>query len=115
MTKKRFLEKKIQNYDLSRWDIYHEIAYPLINNKEAVLFVVLSDNVPISICLNFVRDNTIYGYLRAYDIDLINIEGKVVQHLEGLPPYNLNNPNGVYYLRLKTENILSIKSVIIAQ
>ena len=54
MTKKRFLEKNIQNYDLSRWHIYHEIAYPLINSKEAVLFVVFSDGEPISICLNFV-------------------------------------------------------------
>ncbi|NMH88223.1 GNAT family N-acetyltransferase [Flavivirga algicola] len=69
MTKKRFIEKKIQNYDLSRWDIYYEIAYPLINSKEAVLFVIFNNNKPISICLNFVRGNTIYGYLRTYDID----------------------------------------------
>ncbi len=69
MTKKRFLEKKIQNYDLSRWHIYHEIAYPLINSKEAVLFVIFSDKKPISICLNFVRNNTTYGYLRTYDTD----------------------------------------------
>ncbi|TGV03940.1 GNAT family N-acetyltransferase [Flavivirga rizhaonensis] len=69
MTRKRFLEKKIQNYDLSRWDVYQEIAYPLINSKEAVLFVILSDNKPISICLNFIRQKTIYGYLRAFDVD----------------------------------------------
>ncbi|MFD1613954.1 GNAT family N-acetyltransferase [Gelatiniphilus marinus] len=69
LTRKRFLEKKIQNYDLSRWDIYHKIAYPQINNKQAVLFVIYSNKTPISICLNFVRGNTMYGYLRAYDID----------------------------------------------
>lgn len=69
MTQKRFLEKKIQNCDLSRWDIYHRIAYPLINSKEAVLFVIYSNNAPISISLAFVRGNTIYGYLKAYDTD----------------------------------------------
>ncbi len=69
MTRKRFLEKKLQNYDLSRWNVYHEIAYPLINNKEAVLFVIFNNKKPISICLNFVRNKTIYGYLRTYDID----------------------------------------------
>ncbi len=69
MTRKRFLEKKTQNYDLSRWHIYHDIAYPLINSKEAALFVIFSDGKPISICLNFVRDKTIYGYLRTYDTD----------------------------------------------
>ncbi len=69
MIKNRFLEKKIQNYDLSRWDIYYDIAYPLINSKEAVLFVIYNDKKPISICLNLVRDKTIYGYVRTYDID----------------------------------------------
>lgn len=69
MVKKRFLEKKIQNYDLLRWNIYREIAYPLINNKEAALFVIFNNNKPISICLNLVRDHTIYGYIRSYDID----------------------------------------------
>lgn len=69
MIQNRFLEKKIQNYDLSRWDIYYEIAYPLINSKEAVLFAIFSERKPISICLNLVRDKTIYGYIRTYDID----------------------------------------------
>ncbi|WP_303317698.1 GNAT family N-acetyltransferase [Flavivirga abyssicola] len=69
MIKNRFLEKKIQNYDLSRWDIYYDIAYPLINSKEAALFVIYNDKKPISICLNLVRNKTIYGYVRTYDID----------------------------------------------
>ncbi len=69
MIKNRFLEKKIQNYDLSRWDTYYEIAYPLINSEEAALFVIYNNTKPISICLNLVRDKTIYGYIRTYDID----------------------------------------------
>ncbi|MCF7560793.1 GNAT family N-acetyltransferase [Sabulilitoribacter multivorans] len=69
MIKKRFQEKKIKNYDLTRWQVYYDIAYPLIKNKDAVLFVIFNNKKPISICLNFVRNQTIYGYLRTYDVD----------------------------------------------
>ncbi|TGV03939.1 GNAT family N-acetyltransferase [Flavivirga rizhaonensis] len=69
MLENRFLEKKIKNHDLSRWDTYHQIAYPLINTKKAVLFVIYSDNKPISFYLNLLKDETIYGYVKSYDID----------------------------------------------
>ncbi len=69
LIERRFAEKKMKNYDLTRWDIYHKIAYPLIKKKEAALFVIYHDDTPISICLNLIRNQVIYGYLRAYDID----------------------------------------------
>ncbi|NMH88222.1 GNAT family N-acetyltransferase [Flavivirga algicola] len=69
MLQKRFLEKKIENHDLFRWEIYHEIAYPLINSKKAALFVIYNDNKPISFYLNLLRNKTIYGYVKSYDID----------------------------------------------
>ncbi|WP_203258681.1 GNAT family N-acetyltransferase [Hyunsoonleella ulvae] len=69
LIEKRFVEKKIKNYDLTRWEVYTKIALPLIRNKEAVLFVIYDKNKPISICLNLIRDEVIYGYVRAYDID----------------------------------------------
>ncbi|MDO5971139.1 GNAT family N-acetyltransferase [Flavivirga aquimarina] len=69
LIERRFVEKKMKNYDLTRWDVYHKIAYPLIQNKEAALFVIYHDNKPISICLNLIRGHVIYGYIRAYDID----------------------------------------------
>ncbi len=69
MLKTRFLEKKIKNHDLSRWDIYREIAFPLIKNKEAVFFVIYSDKKPISFYLNLLHGKTVYGYVKTYDID----------------------------------------------
>ena len=69
LIERRFIEKKTKNYDLTRWDVYHKIAYPLIKNKDAALFVIYHDKKPISICLNLLRGHVIYGYIRAYDIN----------------------------------------------
>lgn len=69
LIEKRFVEKQIKNDDLARWDVYIKIALPLIRKKQAVLFVIYDEEAPISICLNLIRDNVIYGYIRAYDID----------------------------------------------
>ncbi|MCF7560794.1 GNAT family N-acetyltransferase [Sabulilitoribacter multivorans] len=69
MLKNRFLEKEERNDDLTRWKDYYEMAYPLINNKEAVLFVIYNDKTPISCYLNLLNQNTIYGYIKSYDID----------------------------------------------
>ncbi len=69
LIERRFEEKKMKNYDLTRWDVYHKIAFPLIQNKEAALFVIYHDDKPISMCLNLIRGHVIYGYIRAYDID----------------------------------------------
>lgn len=116
MTKKRFLEKKIQNHDLTRWQIYEDIAYPLINSRDAVLFVIFSDHKPISICLNFIKGKTIYGYLRTYDVDYSkfylgytdfikqlnwcyenNLE--VFDLLKGIYPYKLKIVDKQYYFQ----------------
>ncbi len=69
LIERRFEEKKMKNYDLTRWDVYHKIAFPLIQNKEAALFVIYHNDKPISMCLNLIRSHVIYGYIRAYDID----------------------------------------------
>lgn len=69
MLKSRFLEKKVKNHDLSRWNIYHKVAFNLINNKEAVFFVIYSNSKPVSFYLNLLNNKTIYGYVKTYDID----------------------------------------------
>ncbi len=69
MITRRFSQKGMENDDLKRWSVYKEIAFPLINKKEAVLFVIFHDKKPISICMNIIYDKIIYGYIRSYDID----------------------------------------------
>lgn len=65
----RFEQKQALNRDLERWNIYREIGYPLIQKKEACLFVIYDGEKPISICFNIIYTKIIYAYIRAYDID----------------------------------------------
>ncbi|MEA1787385.1 GNAT family N-acetyltransferase [Arenibacter sp. GZD96] len=69
MLDQRFAQKQTTNDDLQRWNVYLEKAYALILKKEACLFVIYDGEKPISICLNLIFDKTIFGYIRAYDID----------------------------------------------
>ena len=66
---RRFDQKQAVNDDLVRWEVYREIAYPLILKKEACLFVIYDNDKPISISFNPIQGKTIFGYIRAYDID----------------------------------------------
>ncbi|MBC8767854.1 GNAT family N-acetyltransferase [Arenibacter sp. BSSL-BM3] len=66
---RRFDQKQAVNDDLVRWKVYREIAYPLILKKEACLFVIYDGDKPISISFNPIHGKTIFGYIRAYDID----------------------------------------------
>ena len=66
---RRFDQKQLINDDLVRWKVYREIAYPLILNKEACLFVIYDSDKPISISFNPIHGKTIFGYIRGYDID----------------------------------------------
>ncbi len=84
MLKKRFLEKKMKNHDLSRWNVYHEIAYPQINSKEAVLFVIYSDGIPVSFYLNLLSNKTIYGYVKTYDIDYSKFSIGIINFIQQL-------------------------------
>lgn len=69
LLEQRFIEKNMENYDLSRWDIYEEVTFSLINKKQAILFVIYADQKPISFYLNLLKGSTIYGYIKTYDID----------------------------------------------
>lgn len=66
---RRFDQKQLINDDLVRWKVYRDIAYPLILNKEACLFVIYDGDKPISISFNPIHGKTIFGYIRGYDID----------------------------------------------
>ncbi len=69
MITRRFSQRNLQNHDIGNWEVYKEIAYPLINKKEGVLFVIYHDKKPISISFDILFDKIVYGYLRSYDID----------------------------------------------
>ncbi|MGB5317966.1 GNAT family N-acetyltransferase [Eudoraea sp.] len=71
LLEKRFNEKGIYNNNLNpeEWDFYYEVAYPMIQDKKACLFVVKEKNNPICIMLNFLSHNSLYQFMMGFDID----------------------------------------------
>ncbi|MEN3324130.1 GNAT family N-acetyltransferase [Mariniflexile soesokkakense] len=71
LLKKRFTEKQINNHYLAprKWKYLQELIFAMILDKQAALFVISSDNTPISIYLNFVSDKILYSALPVFDTD----------------------------------------------
>jgi len=71
LLKKRFEEKQISNNNLNteEWDFYKDVAYPLILEKKASLFVLYKNEEPISITLTYLSENRIFDAITVFDID----------------------------------------------
>lgn len=71
LLEKRFDKKGIynNNLDSEEWNFYHEVAYPMIQEKKACLFVVWEGEKPISLMLNFLSKDRLYQFMMAFDID----------------------------------------------
>jgi hypothetical protein len=71
LLEKRFQKKGVYNNNLDpeEWKFYHEVAYPMILEKKACLFVVRERNRPISIMLNFLSEDSLYQFIMAFDVD----------------------------------------------
>ncbi len=69
MLKRRFDVKKTYNRYLLEWKHYHEMIYPMVLNKEAMLFVIYVNDEPISISLEFCLDDICFGYIHGYDLN----------------------------------------------
>ncbi len=68
---KRFENKQIYNNNLDpeEWEFYRDMAYPMILAKQASLFVIYNENVPIGITLNFVNGTTLIDAITVFDTD----------------------------------------------
>jgi len=71
LLKKRYTEKQIRNNNLEprEWAFYEDIIYEMIQAKEASLFVVYDQELPISISLNYYSNNTVISVLTVFDTD----------------------------------------------
>ena len=68
---KRFLDKKITNNNLDpkEWSFYKEVAYPMILEKKASLFVIYNQEKPIAVTLNYLSDSILFDAITVFDID----------------------------------------------
>ncbi|WP_298488408.1 GNAT family N-acetyltransferase [uncultured Maribacter sp.] len=71
LLEKRFEDKQTvnNNLDTKEWNFYFEVAYQLILEKKACLFVIYNNEKPITITLNYVSDSIIYDAITVFDID----------------------------------------------
>nr|WP_321413165.1 GNAT family N-acetyltransferase [uncultured Allomuricauda sp.] len=71
LLEKRFAEKQISNNNLEteEWDFYKDVAFPMILEKKAVLFVLYNKDEPISITLGYLSDKRIFDAITVFDIN----------------------------------------------
>jgi len=73
---RRLLEKRFDdkgtvnnNLDTKEWEFYKEVAYPMILQKKAALFVIYDTGEPISVTLNYFSDTVVFDAITVFDID----------------------------------------------
>ncbi|TBN06504.1 GNAT family N-acetyltransferase [Hyunsoonleella flava] len=71
LLQKRFADKGIYNNNIqqSEWNFYKEVAYPLIQDKKASLFVIYNKNEPIAIKFIYHSTNIAIDAITVFDID----------------------------------------------
>lgn len=71
LLEKRFSHKQIRNNNLDpkEWNFYYDVAYQMILEKKASLFVVYNDDIPIGITLNYLSENILFDAITVFDID----------------------------------------------
>ena len=68
---KRFNAKQESNNNLDKqeWDFFYEVAYPMILEKKAGLFVIYNADRPIGVTLNYFSDEILFDAITVFDID----------------------------------------------
>ena len=71
LLQKRYSDKQVSynNMQSSEWSFYKEVAYPLILEKKASLFVVYDNDTPIAITYNYHTKDTLIDAITVFDID----------------------------------------------
>ncbi len=68
---KRYADKQVSynNMQPSEWNFYKEVAYPLILEKKASLFVLYDNQTPIAITYNYHTEDSLIDAITVFDID----------------------------------------------
>jgi hypothetical protein len=71
LLEKRFAEKQVSNNNLNseEWNFYYEVAYTLILEKKASLYVIYDNNQPIGVTLSYFSEDTLFDAITVFDID----------------------------------------------
>ena len=71
LLEKRFAEKQVSNNNLNseEWNFYYEVAYTLILEKKASIYVIYDNNQPIGVTLSYFSEDTLFDAITVFDID----------------------------------------------
>jgi hypothetical protein len=71
LLEKRFADKQVvnNNLDPGEWNFYMEVAYPMILEKKAALFVVYNGQEPIALTLNYLMPDVLIDAITVFDTD----------------------------------------------
>lgn len=71
LLEKRFLDKGITNNNLDpkEWNFYYDVAYPMILEKKASLFVIYEGPTPIGVTLCYFSEDILFDAITVFDID----------------------------------------------
>jgi hypothetical protein len=71
LLEKRFEDKQVTNNNLDEkeWSFYYDVAYALILEKKASLYVIYDNQKPIGITLSYFSEDTLFDAITVFDID----------------------------------------------
>lgn len=71
LLEKRFLDKGTinNNLDPKEWNFYADVAFPMILEKKASLFVIYHGDTPIGVTLNYFSETILFDAITVFDID----------------------------------------------
>ncbi|MBC2840321.1 GNAT family N-acetyltransferase [Robiginitalea sp. SC105] len=71
LLERRFEDKRISNNNLQarEWTFYQDVAFPMLQDGSAGLFVVYAHDEPIAITLNYFGDSVVFDAITVFDID----------------------------------------------
>lgn len=71
LLEKRFLDKQTRNnnLDAAEWSFYEDVAYSMIIEKKASLFVIYNKEEPIGVTLNYFSEDILFDAITVFDID----------------------------------------------
>jgi hypothetical protein len=71
LLEKRFEDKQVSNNNLdeTEWAFYYDVAYALILEKKASLYVIYDNQKPIGVTLSYFSEDTLFDAITVFDID----------------------------------------------
>ncbi len=71
LLEKRFEDKQVTNNNLDEkeWAFYYDVAYALIIEKKASLYVIYDNEKPIGVTLSYFSEDTLFDAITVFDID----------------------------------------------